>query len=174
MVLMYYDWLLCEYTLSWFAGAYNLLVIIEFGGVMLSGISPLLCLFNRTGILRTPLIFALKAGCILTAAVFLYWAFQAAIRTQARTDYLLCGIQFIFLIALGAALTVNAAYYRGEGESRRLNLLHICGITYTVSVYLAGRLLQGDIVMPYQLLGITIVNIVISLLTAVVMNPSEN
>lgn len=174
LILLYYDWLMRGYTLAWFAGAYNLLITVEFGAVMLTGFSPLLYLFDRTGFLRTPLLMALKACCVLAAALFLYWTFQTAMRTHAHADYLLCGIQTIFLIALGAALTVNAMYYRGEGESRRLNLLHICGITYTVSVFLAGRLLQGDIIMPYQLLGISIVNIVISILAAVIMNPSEN
>jgi|GEM_PF-4528051 hypothetical protein len=164
--------MMTEYLVCWFSVLFNFLFLFEFSLLACSGRSPSAALFSKVHSGVIPIIVFTGALNVLAAMVFFVWALLTAMKTHAANDFIITAIQGVYIMALGVALGINNRYYHEIPGERLHNLLLIGGITYTVSVFMAARLLQGSIIMPWQVLASAMGNIVLAVLAMVVTNPS--
>lgn len=164
--------MMAEYAVSWFAIFFNFLFLAEFITIACSGRSPIAGIFSKIRKHAVPVITFTGALNVLAATVFFIWALTAAMRTHAASEIVITLIQVFYLGALGAALYINSRFYHDNIGARFRNLFLISGITYTVSVFMAARLLQGYVIMPWQILASAMGNIVLAVLAMIVTNPS--
>ncbi len=164
--------MLADYAVSWFAVAFNIFFLTEFGSITFFGRSPVMSFFKMVRKHEAKILRLLKGLNLLTVLAFLAWAATMAFKTHAANDIVITLIQVFYLGALAAALYINSRFYHDDPEARFHNLFLITGITYAVSVFMAARLLQGTVIMPWQLLASAMGNIVLAVLAMMVTNPS--
>lgn len=164
--------MLADYPVSWFSIVFNVLFLMEFGSLTFFGRSPVMNIFAKVRKNSNLIIRLLKGLNLLTVLFFLFWAAATASRTHASGDTVITLIQVFYLGALATALYINSRFYRDDVGAKFHNLFLITGITYAVSVFMAARLLQGSVIMPWQLLASAMGNIVLAVLAMMVTNPS--
>lgn len=162
--------MLADYPVSWFSIVFNVLFLMEFGSLTFFGRSPVMNIFAKVRKNSNLIIRLLKGLNLLTVLFFLFSA--TASRTHASGDTVITLIQVFYLGALATALYINSRFYRDDVGAKFHNLFLITGITYAVSVFMAARLLQGSVIMPWQLLASAMGNIVLAVLAMMVTNPS--
>ncbi len=168
------DLMLREYFICYFAMVFNILFSAEFMYIAVRGESPTLRIFIKFEKAAGHIFNVMIALNVMAALFFLFWSLSFPLRTYAVADITITLIQGFFLAAVCVALSVNHRYYRENLHARFLNLLQISAINYTVCVFMMARLLQGTILMPWQVLLYGMANIVLAVLAMVVMNPSGN